>query len=142
MGVSEGAMDVVTRSFIDVQSLQAARVVLPAYMLPSTVIGVNTWPRNSSNKIDRKRLPLPTSRGLTNNVVAPRTDEEILARNVFATVLRLTAEEISIEANFFELGGTSLSVLQLVRHLSSVLEHEVNVSQVIQGPTIAQLTMQ
>ena len=37
--------------------LIGARDALPAYMLPSVVVGVDEWPRTSSGKIDRWRLP-------------------------------------------------------------------------------------
>ena len=43
--------------FSTVASLHGARAALPSYMLPSVVIGVKEWPRTSSAKIDRKRLP-------------------------------------------------------------------------------------
>ena len=48
--------------FDRVPALDAMRHMLPTYMLPSLLIGVNDWPRTSSNKIDRKKLPAPISR--------------------------------------------------------------------------------
>ena len=38
-------------------ALGGLRDALPAYMVPSVVVGVDAWPRTSSGKIDRKRLP-------------------------------------------------------------------------------------
>jgi len=32
---------------------------VPAYMMPNLVVGIDTWPRTSSGKIDRNRLPPP-----------------------------------------------------------------------------------
>ena len=43
-------------------ALSGARDALPAYMVPSVVVGVDAWPRTSSGKIDRKRLPPPECR--------------------------------------------------------------------------------
>ena len=37
--------------------LSGARAMLPSYMVPSVVMGIDEWPRTSSGKIDRKRLP-------------------------------------------------------------------------------------
>ena len=44
------------------RSLSGARDALPAYMVPSVVVGVDAWPRTSSGKIDRKRLPVAERR--------------------------------------------------------------------------------
>eukprot|EP00966_Prymnesium_polylepis_P114874 2654884-Prymnesium_polylepis.1 len=43
-----------------IESLAGAAELLPAYMVPSVVVGVRVWPRTSSGKIDRKRLPSPS----------------------------------------------------------------------------------
>eukprot|EP00964_Phaeocystis_antarctica_P049584 scaffold28753_cov67-Phaeocystis_antarctica.AAC.1 len=42
-----------------VTALAGAAAALPAYMMPSVVVGVREWPRTSSAKIDRNRLPAP-----------------------------------------------------------------------------------
>ena len=42
-----------------VAALAGAAAALPAYMVPSVVVGVREWPRTSSAKIDRNRLPPP-----------------------------------------------------------------------------------
>ena len=63
-------------------SLGGLRSALPAYMVPSVVVGVDAWPRTSSGKIDRKRLPAPsamsTAEGDAAGVIMPRTREEAL----------------------------------------------------------------
>jgi acyl-coenzyme A synthetase/AMP-(fatty) acid ligase len=43
-----------------VERLRGLRTVLPAYMMPSVVIGVEHWPRTSSDKIDRTALRSPS----------------------------------------------------------------------------------
>jgi hypothetical protein len=65
-----------------VACLAGASAALPAYMLPSVVVGVEEWPRTSSAKIDRKRLPVPSlAAGAAGaEVVPPRTCEERVAR--------------------------------------------------------------
>ena len=39
--------------------LVAAGALLPSYMLPAAVLGVEDWPRTSSGKLDRRALPTP-----------------------------------------------------------------------------------
>ena len=94
-------------------SLHGVRDVLPAYMVPSLVVGVDEWPRTSSGKIDRKRLPPPDARANARELVAPRSAQEATVRECFAAVLRIAVEAISVEASFFELGGNSLRAVAL-----------------------------
>ena len=76
-------------AFTHAPSLARARASLPAYMVPSVVVGVDAWPRTSSGKIDRKRLPEidVSPSGAAGEVVAPRTAVEAAARDAFAVVL-------------------------------------------------------
>jgi amino acid adenylation domain-containing protein len=51
--------------------LAHCRKLLPAFMVPSVVIGLDEWPRTASGKIDSKQLPAPLS-----SVAPPRCDDE------------------------------------------------------------------
>ena len=127
-----------------VAALAGVAAALPAYMVPALAVGVGEWPRTSSAKIDRRRLPPPEAVGLAGAaaaaaVVPPRTPAEAAARDAFAAVLGLAAEGVSVEASFFELGGNSLSAVRLARRLSEALGREVGVADVLQRPTAAAL---
>ena len=124
----------------DLNALQGVRDALPEYMVPSLVIGVDEWPRTSSGKIDRKRLPAPDgfAAGKT-EVVAPRSAAEAAVYDAFAAALGLDAETISVEASFFELGGNSLRAVVLAQRLTSALGHTVSAAEVLQRPTVAAL---
>ena len=123
-----------------VAALAGAASALPAYMLPSVVVGVREWPRTSSAKIDRNRLPPPEGgSGAAAEVVAPRSAAERAARDAIAAVLGLPAEGVSVEAGFFELGGNSLSAVRLARRLTEALGRQVGVADVLQRPTAAAL---
>ena len=88
-----------------VAALAGAAAALPAYMVPSVVVGVREWPRTSSAKIDRNRLPPPEGGGgAATEVVAPRSAAERAARDAIAAVLGRAAEGVSVEADFCELG--------------------------------------
>ena len=39
--------------------LEGVASTLPSYMVPQFIVGIEEWPRTSSAKIDRKRLPKP-----------------------------------------------------------------------------------
>jgi hypothetical protein len=102
-------------------------------MLPSVVVGVREWPRTSSAKIDRNRLPAPEGgSGAAAEVVAPRSAAERAARDAIAAVLGLPAEGVSVEAGFFELGclRTQIAVLHtaigLISAASLALTHLIS----------------
>ena len=126
-----------------VAALAGAAAALPAYMLPSVVVGVREWPRTSSAKIDRNRLPAPEGgSGAAAEVVAPRSAAERAARDAIAAVLGLAAEGVSVEAGFFELGGNSLVAVQLRNQLQQALGEgalAVPASLVFDHPTAQQL---
>ena len=44
--------------------------MLPTYMVPTLVIGIDEWPRTGSGKIERKGLPKPV---LRENTDAPKS---------------------------------------------------------------------
>ena len=142
--LSDGSPFTPAEAFGRASSLGGATAALPAYMVPSLVVGVATWPRTSSGKIDRKRLPAPEGGaagggGGGSMVVAPRSAAEVRVRDAFAAALGIGAEAISVEASFFELGGNSLRAVTLSRRLTEALGRPVSVADVLQRPTVAGL---
>merc|ERR1740130_2170441 len=72
--------------------VSACSARLPQYMVPSAVVVVEEWPRTSSDKIDRKRLPAPVGADGTlsgGEFVAPVTEVEVWLAGHFASVLGL-----------------------------------------------------
>ncbi len=86
---------------------------LPNYMLPSSVVRMDSLPITPNGKIDRKALPAPETAGLTRQreYVAPRTNEEKLLAAIWAEVLHL--DGVGIHDNLFELGADSLHIFQI-----------------------------
>ncbi|MGC1631149.1 MAG: non-ribosomal peptide synthetase, partial [Gelidibacter sp.] len=91
--------------------------LLPDYMLPSYFILVEEFPRTSSGKIDRKKLPAPQySRPSSAPLYKPATTQT--QKNITKVwVDLLLIPEIGINDNFFELGGTSLLAQKVVANL-------------------------
>ena len=96
--------------------LGALRHRLPAYMLPSILVGLESFPLTSSGKVDRRKLLEDFARRATATV----SDESLSnteARVVEAWRHVLGHGEIRRDSNFFEVGGTSLSVFAAVQRL-------------------------
>ena len=52
----------------------------------------------------------------------------------------LTVDGINLEANFFELGGDSMTAIRLLRRLREELHPEVRLDDVYEFPSISQLS--
>ncbi|MCX4819023.1 amino acid adenylation domain-containing protein [Streptomyces sp. NBC_01142] len=88
--------------------------VLPDYMVPSALVTLPALPLTANGKVDRKVLPAPDPAAIASTGPArlPRTDAERDLCAVFAAVLGLP--EVSIDDNFFDLGGDSIRSIEVV----------------------------
>ncbi|MEZ6088489.1 MAG: amino acid adenylation domain-containing protein [Pirellulaceae bacterium] len=86
---------------------------LPSYMIPQHFVEVPKFPETSNGKIDRKGLPSPTVQTMdTDDYAEPETSEERLLAEIWCDVLDLDA--VSVNDNFFNVGGHSLMVVQVI----------------------------
>ena len=108
---------------------------LPYYMLPAHFIKLDKLPISSSGKIVRKGLTLPEI--LRRAVyVAPRSDFELMLAKQFEKVLQL--DKIGIKDDFFDLGGSSLKVMELLSELDA--DTPLTPSMIFKGRTIENIT--
>ncbi|WP_241483670.1 non-ribosomal peptide synthetase [Rhodococcoides fascians] len=113
---------------------------LPAYMVPSTVTRVDTLPMTRSGKVDVARLPEPAP--ASDPKLSPTTPLERTVHEVFSGVLDLPADKFGVGDNFFDLGGHSLSVVQVVDALGDRLGLTIPVTAMLTHPTVAGVAAQ
>jgi amino acid adenylation domain-containing protein len=87
---------------------------LPEYAVPSRFVALGALPRIPNGKVDRRSLPPPGRERphLAVPYVAPRNETEARLAEIWAEVLDL--DEVGAQDPFAELGGDSLSALQMM----------------------------
>ncbi len=109
---------------------------LPDYMIPSVIIRMDSLPETVNGKVDRKSLPDPKPVRHERIVTAPRNEAETWLRDAFAEVLNLKEDQISVEDDFFELGGDSLRSMVLT---SKLMDHGVTSADIYQLRSIERI---
>ncbi len=115
---------------------ELARASLPEYMVPAALVVLDALPLTPTGKLDRRALPAPEMPAADEDV-EPRTRMEQTLAEVWAAVLGLP--RVGTGASFFDLGGSSLLVVQLVARLEAVLGRRVPALDVFQHPSVAAL---
>jgi amino acid adenylation domain-containing protein/thioester reductase-like protein len=114
---------------------------LPDYMVPSIFVLLDTLPITSNGKVDRRALPDPdqslSDLNLAEAFVAPRTSIEQQLAEIWAQILNL--EQVSIYDDFFEFGGHSLLVTQLLFQVRETFQVVLPLQSFFKAPTIAEL---
>jgi amino acid adenylation domain-containing protein/thioester reductase-like protein len=84
---------------------------LPEYMIPSYFLQMDALPLTTSGKISRQALPLPAADDGRARYAPPVGDVEKILVKAFQDTLAI--KEIGIDDSLFDLGGDSLSVMQI-----------------------------
>jgi len=112
------------------------RARLPVYMVPPTIVQVTELPRTERGKIDHAALQAAHGQRLRPEARPPRTDLEIYIANIWRNVLGI--RDFGIDDDFFELGGDSLAVEEVLAELQK-LGPDLPTATFISSPTVAGL---
>ncbi|MCP4156301.1 MAG: hypothetical protein GY757_51790 [bacterium] len=117
--------------------------VLPDYMVPGYFVFLEKIPLNANGKLNRKALPPPDMALLKQNSLftPPGSEIEIKLVEIWSTVLDIPAEQISVNDNFFHLGGHSLKATRLSSRIHKRFDIFLSLSQVFSAPTIRELAL-
>ncbi len=112
---------------------------LPEYMIPSYFVQLEKMPLTSNGKVDKKALPKPQGEINTGSEYeAARNEVEEKLVEIWEEVLGV--DNISINDNFFDLGGHSLKATILISKIHKELNREIPLKQFFKTPTIKEIS--
>ncbi|MFC4147348.1 non-ribosomal peptide synthetase [Micromonospora mangrovi] len=107
---------------------------LPEYMVPGQVVPIDTVPTTANGKLDRAALPVPDPAAERADFAAPDSPAEKAVAEIWSQVLGV--ERIGLHDNFFDLGGHSLLIAQLIATVQSSLDVTVPMTALLQHQTL------
>ncbi|AQS41426.1 MAG: Non-ribosomal peptide synthase/amino acid adenylation enzyme [Candidatus Tokpelaia hoelldobleri] len=107
---------------------------LPDFMVPAVIIPVESFPLTANGKVDVRALPAPVFSGESQRKA--RNARESVLCGLFAEVLGI--ECVSIDDNFFQLGGHSLMAARLISRVRKALHVTPRIRDLFEAPTVAQ----
>ncbi len=112
---------------------------LPPSMIPAAIVRVDALPRTATGKVDREALPTPGTERPDLDVAfrAPAGEGEEAVAAAFAQVLGL--DRIGADDDFFELGGDSLSAVELLTVLGDRFRKDLAAAELLEAPTPSSL---
>lgn len=122
---------------LDIHSLKNfLKTTLPTYMIPSYFVIMESFPITINGKIDKSKLPLPSSLTENKKIIEPKT---ALEREIYQLVKDLApSKSISINDNFFnDIGLDSLNAMQLC---SKLYQYNITIQDISDYPTIKLLS--
>ncbi|GKT45446.1 nonribosomal peptide synthase sidE [Colletotrichum spaethianum] len=125
---------------------------LATYMIPKFVIPMTTFPKLPSRKVDRKSLKKTVDElsreylaqcmfenpGEKHEVIPVQTLTEETLELVWADIFGVSTSQIGREANFFTLGGDSISAISLTGQLRRV-GYSLTVLDILKSPKLKEM---
>jgi amino acid adenylation domain-containing protein len=109
---------------------------LPDYMVPSRLVVLEKMPLTVTGKIDRRALPAPEVEA-DGTTAAPANRIEGQLLDICRRLLK--RDNIGLGDDFFALGGSSLTAIQLVGEIYRAFQAGVSTVQIFQNPRIGEI---
>jgi hypothetical protein len=121
------------------EELTRRKPEIVSYLVPAAVVALDSLPLNQNGKVDRGALPPPAGcLPVEQALVLPRNDLEETVAALWREVLHL--DEVGVHDNFFDLGGHSLTLLNVHGKLRAIVKpRELSIVEMFEHPTVASL---
>jgi amino acid adenylation domain-containing protein len=123
---------------IDVEGLRRhLQHTLPDFMIPASMVLLESFPYTPNGKLDKKALPAPDFQLEKRQHEPPRSELEKIIARAWREVLEI--DNVGVHDNFFDIGGHSILAKLVQAKLYAALGQEVDLVALFQFPTIAAL---
>jgi hypothetical protein len=108
------------------------------YMIPATFTLMDELPLSPTGKVDRAKLPRPP-RDQPSGAAQPAAgnETETMLLEIWRKVLGTGS--VGVNDNFFDLGGTSLQLIQVHATIASAMDSDLTIVDLFQYPRISAL---
>jgi len=114
--------------------------LLPDYMRPAAYTQLATMPFANNGKIDRKALlQLPVNLTEQARRRPPESENERILQKLWADLLELPLRDISTDESFFNLGGHSILLSQMLLGIRERFGRSIPINRFIEAPTLINL---
>jgi amino acid adenylation domain-containing protein len=100
---------------------------LPDYMIPTYYVYLTSLPLTHNGKINKKALPEPEIKA-GENYKPPSNEIEERLVEIWSEVLAVDKDTISINSNFFEIGGHSINLLRVHSMINEEFKSNISVA--------------
>jgi epothilone synthetase B len=130
---------VAPKETVEKMLLTQLREKLPAYMVPDVFIELDKIPLSANGKVDRKMLPIPQVRADNQRKnMAPTSTLAKKICGIWSEVL--DRDDVGVEDNFFDMGGTSVEMIKIHTWLEPELPQKISlIDMFFTYPTISSL---
>ncbi|MED2933172.1 amino acid adenylation domain-containing protein [Bacillus wiedmannii] len=109
---------------------------VPPYMVPNIFIRLDEIPLTINGKVNMALLPIEDDSDKTTTSTSASSNQEIELVNVMQEILGIS--EISMDDNFYQLGGDSIKAIQIASKLKNV-DIDINVKDILSKESIEEI---
>ncbi|MGC3976727.1 MAG: amino acid adenylation domain-containing protein [Nitrospira sp.] len=109
---------------------------LPGYMIPSQWVFLDVWPTTTRGKVDRKalRAMVRSAQDPFRDRTLPHDERERAVAAIWERMLGV--RDISVHDNFFDLGGHSLLLPNMLTELRAIADRDLSIVDLFRYPTV------
>jgi amino acid adenylation domain-containing protein len=114
--------------------------LLPKHMVPKYWTVLTQYPLTPNGKIDRKALAAqPIEFTQASDYQAPQNQTQQVLANIWSRMLEMDSTHMSINDDFFALGGHSILVVKMIAEIETIFGIKVDIKTAFKESTIAQI---
>ncbi|MBC8756868.1 amino acid adenylation domain-containing protein [Kordia sp. YSTF-M3] len=111
---------------------------VPKYMIPGSIVKIDTMPLNENGKIDfKKLLDIENNNTVKENYTTPKNQIEKGVTEIWEKLLGV--EKIGINDDFFDLGGHSLTATKMIALIEREFDFQLPISILFEHPSIKKI---